>query len=243
LIPSVTLISVGAGALLFGVITTWLLINAANHATGWDGLGDALLAIVTIAIGIAGGIMGIVGGVMLPGKLIQRDEYAARQVEVRRQIAAIQAGQVAEPAPQVGETPRVQAEVLRVEDERPGLGLPIGLMCAGLLVGTYGVYNWANLSSNHASTSSSGGISPQALSIGAVVVGLALEGIGAWLLISRLQTRAEIDDKLKELQQPTPGAPPPPPLDQDVTPPPPPPPPSAQLLPPAPLFAAWAFHF
>jgi hypothetical protein len=173
----------------------------------------------------------VIGAVLLATKSAQRSGYEERRALVRARMEAIATGQAVEPQPAPGETPQAQAELLHEEAEKPGFGLPIGLMIGGGAVGTYGVFIFT---SKTTSSSGSGQVSPTVLGIGAIVLACALEGIGIWQLISRVNERAEIDAKAKK------NFAPPPPGPGDV--PPPPPPPSAQL-PAAPLFAAWAWNF
>ncbi|MFT3841403.1 MAG: hypothetical protein QM723_30715 [Myxococcaceae bacterium] len=230
--PPAGMLGGGVALLVLGILGTWGCIEGANHAHGWDGLGWAFLGVITAAVGVVGAVLAIVGSVLLGTRSGQRSDYEARRIQVQTRMQQISAGQVQEPAPAPGETPQAQAELLHEEAEKPGYGLPIGLMIGGGVVGTYGIFAFTATSSTTTTGSSSSTLSPTALGIGAIVIALALEGVGIWQLISRMNERAEIDAKAK--QRYAPQAP------IDV--PPPPPPPSAQL-PGAPVFAAWAWKF
>ncbi len=253
--PSITgpivMISAGGAMLTFGIIATYLLFNAISGA-GIAGIFFALFGIVTAAIGIAGAVLGITGGILLPNRLAQRDQYAQRRAAVQARMAAIASGAVSEPAQarDAAESEHLQNELNQLELERPSLGLPIGLLAGGTGAVLYGVYYWSTLSSSGSTSTGT-----TALWIGAIVAGLIADGIGTWLLIDRLRTRADIDDKVRSLQgpsvspqvpappQPGPGPEEVPPGGEPVAPPPPPLPPSAQQLPPPPIFFALAWRF
>jgi hypothetical protein len=252
LVAPIVMLSAGAAVLLFAGLATYGCFSAADHASGLDAVFWVLLGFITGAVSVAGGVVATVGGILLPTKISQRDGYEARQAQVRARMEAIRAGQVAEPPIPPGEDPRAQTEMLRLEAERPGLGLPIAFMAVGAPVAAYGVYYYAT-SSSISTTGGGTATTPLALGIALIVAGIALEGVGIWQLISRLQTRAELDEKIFHIQHgaPPPGGndvvvPPPPALPGDVAPPPPPPPPvppSGASLPPLPVQFAFSFRF
>lgn len=253
ILPAALMLGIGGGVFLGAGILTYACFNSATRATGLDGLGWIFLGLLTGIVTIGGGVVAIVGGVLLPTKLSQRDAYARRQAQVQERMAMIRSGQAQEP-PQallpegvpMAEGP-AQSEVLRLEDTKPGLGLPIGLMSGGAAALAAGAYYWLNLRSFTGSSTPSG--SALVLPIGLVVAGIAMEGLGTFFLISRLQTRSEIDDQIRDVQQngpqgPEPMTPPPaPPLPGDGPMPPPPPPPSASAVPALPLFVSWGWSF
>jgi hypothetical protein len=252
----VAMISAGGGAsLIFGALT-YLCISALDRPQ--DPVSAILLAfagIITGAVTIAGAAVATVGGILLPGKMVQRDAYADRLTKVHARMDAIAAGQVVPPPPDPAEMAQaasvapMRPEAARLENEKPGLGFPIAFMGSGAGATLLGIGYYTSSSG----TPCTGCISPLYIAIGLIVAGVAMAGIGTWQLISRLQQRSEIDEKIRAIedQYPPEGSPPgslpppPPPgsMPPDMAPPPPPPPPPGASLPPLPVQFAFAFHF
>lgn len=241
IVPPVVMLGVGGGISLVGGVLSYLCILATQRSSGWATLGWVFLDIIVVAVTVAGAVVGIIGGALLPGTLYERDRYAERQALVRERIAAIRSGQAQEPyTPPEQATPQAALELRKREEQRPGLGLPIALMASGAPVALLGGFYWAS----EGSRSSTSGVPPIAIAIGLLTVGVAMEGLGIFFLISRLQQRAEIDAQIEQLQQRGVPETVPPPTPDDVPPPaPPPPPPSVQSMPPAPLFFAYGWSF
>jgi hypothetical protein len=238
--PSTVMIAAGGGAAIGFGLLSWLAITATSRSRGWDTLGWVFIDIITIAITAAGAIVAIIGAAMLPGRIYERDRYAQRQAEVRSRISALRSGQAQEPYVPELETPAAVTALTKLEDERPGLGLPIALMSSGAGVGLLGAYYWAT-----ARPTSSGSVSPVAIGLALICAGVVMEGFGIFSLILRINQRSEVDARIDELQrngaQPVPPLPPPP---MDAPPPlPPPPPPSVQLQTPAPVLFSYAWTF
>jgi hypothetical protein len=245
----------GAVSLIFGALT-YLSISALDRPQ--DPISGILLVfagIITGAVTIAGAAVATVGGILLPGKMVERDAYADRLTKVHARMDAIAAGQVVPPQPDAAEVAQaasvvpVRPEVRKLEDEKPGLGFPIAFMGSGAGATLLGISYYTSSSS----TPCTGCISPLYIAIGLIVAGVALAGIGTWQLISRLQQRSEIDEKIRAIEDQYPpdsappgSYPPPPPpgsTPPDMVPPPPPPPPPGASLPPLPVQFAFAFHF
>jgi hypothetical protein len=258
----VAMIAAGGGAaLIFGTLT-YLAISSLDRPQ--DPISAVFLAlggIITGIVSIAGAAVATVGGILLPGKMVQRDAYADRLTKVHARMDAVAAGQVLPPPPDPAETAQAQGgyapdgsvrmrpEVARLENEKPGLGFPIAFMGSGAGAALLGVSYYT---SNSRSGSCAGCINPLYIAIALITAGVALAGIGTWQLISRLQQRGEIDEKIRAIEDQYPPenappgyAPPPPPGSQppDMVPPPPPPPPPGASLPPLPLQFSFAFRF
>ncbi|HET7755946.1 MAG TPA: hypothetical protein VFK87_01690 [Steroidobacteraceae bacterium] len=243
--PIAMLAGGGGASLIFGTLT--YLAFASLDRNQNNPIGAVLIAfagLITGVIAAAGAVCAVIGGIILPAKMVQRDGYADRLTQVHARLAAVNAGQVVPPAPDPREPTPVRSDVARLEDSKPGLGFPIAFMSGGAGAALVGISYYT---SNSSGGSCSGCISPLYLAIGLFVAAVAMEGIGVWQLISRLQQRSEIDEKIRAIEDQNPGEVPPPPdgmpPQPDMVPPPPPPPPPGASLPPLPLQFSFAFRF
>ena len=246
----VVLMCVGGTGLVGGGLSAYYLFSQIPNS-GIGGIFLAIFGIFAAAIAIVGGVGLVAGIILLPQRLDARAAYLERSVAVRARISAIEAGSVTAPpepdAPYGGPAGQLQTDLNRLEEQRPGLGLPIGLMAGGGGLGLYATYYWLGGASGGSTNNST----LTAVGVGGIVAGLAMIGLGIYFLIDRLNTRSELDAKIRELRDgEAPGLGPPPPPQQvppggDVVPPPPPPPPPPQAytLPPPPVFALMTFQF
>jgi hypothetical protein len=163
--------------------------------------------------------MAMIGGSYLPWAVGTRKLNAERLAQVRARIAAIPPGQNTEPPE------HALTELRAIEHEKPSYVLPIAFLAAGTVPLIGGVATYAALRPGSSAEQ-------LALSIGLVVVGLAAEGLGAGLLLTRIRTRMEIDETLRALE---------PPSDDGTSAPQ--APPQGTSLPPLPAQLAFGWHF
>jgi len=98
LAPSTVLLGVGGGVSAGSGLLLYFAILATESARSWDALGWVFVDVVLAAVTVAGVAMGIVGGALLPGRIMMRDRYAERQEKVKQRIAEVEALQPPPPA-------------------------------------------------------------------------------------------------------------------------------------------------
>ena len=258
----IALLSVGgAGIFVFGGLT-WFLVDATVRSRGsLIVLFTALGAIITGVVTIVALVGAIIGTVALIRANSRRDEYAARHSEVVERINAIQSGQATEPLPASGRATTtaqlaLDRDLRELEESKPGLGLPIGLMSGGAGGALYALSPFLLGNGTFGLTTSS-------IAVYAVVGVLAAGAIvtGTILLVKRIQDRSAITAQIEARKRGTLALPPvdeigpPPPMPPLLAPPDgpaplpggqpsaPPPPPSSWAPPPSPLLFSWATTF
>jgi hypothetical protein len=219
--PAVMLALGASGAALFGGVTFWIM-----SGNEW---GKLIAAFLTGAVAVNALAVAIVGAALVGVRVRQRELMRERQQSIRERLAAITEGKAAEPTSNGEPTSRqqleLQLELIRLAEQRPGLGTPITLGVLGV-VGMYIGF-------------SSAGTSAIGLPVGLVGAGLFLTG--AVLLVLNLKERASIDERVKALQAPETSSEdwlssPLPPVAMPL-------PPAGRQPPPAPIYFAMAFPF